>query len=123
MSTMRLQLRVRRGRVQFEQNGADDIRVIPRTLTELPALRGYLDTEVTRSSRRAPGAHSAANVAPFPSTRRRRPSTRRPSRRPFAPARTGAAVSPSPRRTRPRRNSPGRVPGGPGDAECARTSP
>lgn len=40
----RLQLRVGRGRVQFEQNGADDIRVIPETLTELPALRGYSDT-------------------------------------------------------------------------------
>ncbi|MET9038260.1 family 2B encapsulin nanocompartment shell protein [Streptomyces mirabilis] len=40
----RLQLRVGRGRVQFEQNGADDIRVIPETLTELPALRGYCDT-------------------------------------------------------------------------------
>ncbi|MFK0019893.1 family 2B encapsulin nanocompartment shell protein [Streptomyces sp. NPDC090798] len=40
----RLQLRVGRGRVQFEQNGADDIRVIPETLTELPALRGYADT-------------------------------------------------------------------------------
>ncbi|MFE3883790.1 family 2B encapsulin nanocompartment shell protein [Streptomyces lydicus] len=39
----RLQLRVGRGRVQFEQNGADDIRVIPQTLTELPALRGYDD--------------------------------------------------------------------------------
>lgn len=42
----RLQLRVGRGRVEFEQNGADDIRVIPRTLTELPALRGYDDGEV-----------------------------------------------------------------------------
>lgn len=42
----RLQLRVGRGRVEFEQNGADDIRVIPRTLTELPALRGYADLEV-----------------------------------------------------------------------------
>ncbi|MFD8221587.1 family 2B encapsulin nanocompartment shell protein [Streptomyces sp. NPDC059697] len=40
----RLQLRVGRGRVQFEQNGADDIKVIPETLTELPALRGYSDT-------------------------------------------------------------------------------
>ncbi|MGW1793233.1 family 2B encapsulin nanocompartment shell protein [Streptomyces tubercidicus] len=44
----RLQLRVGRGRVQFEQNGADDIRVIPQTLTELPALRGYSDTEVLK---------------------------------------------------------------------------
>ncbi|MFH9247943.1 family 2B encapsulin nanocompartment shell protein [Streptomyces lydicus] len=44
----RLQLRVGRGRVEFEQNGADDIRVIPRTLTELPALRGYDDGEVLK---------------------------------------------------------------------------
>ncbi|MCX4853034.1 family 2B encapsulin nanocompartment shell protein [Streptomyces canus] len=44
----RLQLRVGRGRVQFEQNGADDIRVIPQTLTELPTLRGYSDTEVLK---------------------------------------------------------------------------
>ncbi|MCK7625904.1 cyclic nucleotide-binding domain-containing protein [Streptomyces sp. RS10V-4] len=44
----RLQLRVGRGRVQFEQNGADDIRVIPHTLTELPVLRGYDDLDVLR---------------------------------------------------------------------------
>ncbi|MFF8311489.1 family 2B encapsulin nanocompartment shell protein [Streptomyces lydicus] len=44
----RLQLRVGRGRVEFEQNGADDIRVVPRTLTELPALRGYDDGEVLK---------------------------------------------------------------------------
>jgi CRP-like cAMP-binding protein len=44
----RLQLRVGRGRVQFEQNGADDVRVIPETLTELPALRGYSDLGVLR---------------------------------------------------------------------------
>ncbi|MGW2516757.1 family 2B encapsulin nanocompartment shell protein [Streptomyces sp. NPDC001617] len=44
----RLQLRIGRGRVQFEQNGADDIKVIPETLTELPVLRGYSDTEVLR---------------------------------------------------------------------------
>jgi hypothetical protein len=44
----RLQLRVGRGRVQFEQNGADDIKVIPQTLTELPVLRGYPDTEVLK---------------------------------------------------------------------------
>ncbi|MFD0053873.1 family 2B encapsulin nanocompartment shell protein [Streptomyces sp. NPDC127168] len=42
----RLRLRVGRGRVQFEHNGADDVRVIPRTLTELPVLRGYADQEV-----------------------------------------------------------------------------
>ncbi|QKW05095.1 cyclic nucleotide-binding domain-containing protein [Streptomyces sp. NA04227] len=44
----RLQLRIGRGRVQFEQNGADDVRVIPQTLTELPVLRGYEDTEVLK---------------------------------------------------------------------------
>ncbi|MEU9991164.1 family 2B encapsulin nanocompartment shell protein [Streptomyces sp. NPDC007971] len=44
----RLQLRTGRGRVHFEQNGADDIRVIPETLTELPILRGYPDTDVLR---------------------------------------------------------------------------
>ncbi|MEU7415488.1 family 2B encapsulin nanocompartment shell protein [Streptomyces antibioticus] len=41
----RLQLKVGRDRVQFEQNGGDDVRVVPRTLTELPALRGYSDDE------------------------------------------------------------------------------
>ncbi|SES42867.1 hypothetical protein SAMN04487983_10537 [Streptomyces sp. yr375] len=30
-------------RVQFEQNGGDDIRVIRETLTEPPVLRGYSD--------------------------------------------------------------------------------
>ncbi|MFI6369378.1 family 2B encapsulin nanocompartment shell protein [Streptomyces sp. NPDC050546] len=44
----RLTLRLGRGRVQFEQNGADDIRVIPQTLTELPVLRGYSDGEVLK---------------------------------------------------------------------------
>jgi CRP-like cAMP-binding protein len=44
----RLQLRVGRGRVEFDQNGADDVRVIPETLTELPALHGYSDTGVLR---------------------------------------------------------------------------
>ncbi|MBC2905688.1 family 2B encapsulin nanocompartment shell protein [Streptomyces cupreus] len=44
----RLQLRIGRGRVQFEQNGADDVKVIPQTLTELPVLRGYRDTEVLK---------------------------------------------------------------------------
>ena len=44
----RLQLRIGRGRVQFEQNGADDIKVIPETLTELPVLRGYPDIGVLR---------------------------------------------------------------------------
>lgn len=44
----RLQLRSGRGRVHFEQNGADDIRVVPETLTELPVLRGYDDLDVLR---------------------------------------------------------------------------
>ncbi|GAA3126993.1 family 2B encapsulin nanocompartment shell protein [Streptomyces echinatus] len=44
----RLQLRTGRGRVHFEQNGADDIRVVPETLTELPILRGYADLDVLR---------------------------------------------------------------------------
>lgn len=44
----RLQLSVGRGRVRFEQNGADDVRIVPETLTELPPLRGYADTEVLR---------------------------------------------------------------------------
>ncbi|MGJ5749361.1 cyclic nucleotide-binding protein [Streptomyces puniciscabiei] len=44
----RLTLRAGRGRVHFEQNGADDIRVIPQTLTELPILRGYPDVDVLR---------------------------------------------------------------------------
>ncbi|MEU9479334.1 family 2B encapsulin nanocompartment shell protein [Streptomyces sp. NPDC048191] len=42
----RLTLRTGRGRVSFEQNGGDDIRVIPQTLTELPILRGYDDLDV-----------------------------------------------------------------------------
>ncbi|MDX3381972.1 family 2B encapsulin nanocompartment shell protein [Streptomyces niveiscabiei] len=44
----RLQLTVGRGRVRFEHNGADDVRIIPETLTELPPLRGYGDVEVLR---------------------------------------------------------------------------
>ncbi|MFK0294647.1 family 2B encapsulin nanocompartment shell protein [Streptomyces sp. NPDC090442] len=44
----RLTLRIGRGRVQFEHNGADDIKVIPETLTELPVLRGYDEPEVLR---------------------------------------------------------------------------
>ncbi|MDX2529070.1 family 2B encapsulin nanocompartment shell protein [Streptomyces europaeiscabiei] len=44
----RLQLRIGRGRVQFDQNGADDVKVIPQTLTELPALRGYSDLAALR---------------------------------------------------------------------------
>jgi hypothetical protein len=44
----RLQLNVGRGRVQFDQNGGDDIKVIPETLTELPVLRGYDDIGVLK---------------------------------------------------------------------------
>lgn len=44
----RLQLSVGRGRVQFDQNGGDDIKVIPETLTELPVLRGYDDIDVLK---------------------------------------------------------------------------
>ncbi|HTJ67319.1 MAG TPA: family 2B encapsulin nanocompartment shell protein [Actinospica sp.] len=42
----RLVLEAGRGRVAFEQNGADDVRVIPETLRELPILRGFPDDEV-----------------------------------------------------------------------------
>ncbi|MBR7826226.1 cyclic nucleotide-binding domain-containing protein [Actinospica sp. MGRD01-02] len=39
----RLSLAVGRGRVGFEVNGADDVRIIPDTLRELPILRGFPD--------------------------------------------------------------------------------
>jgi hypothetical protein len=39
----RLTVGVGRGRVAFEQNGADDVRIIPQTLRELPTLRGFPD--------------------------------------------------------------------------------
>ena len=39
----RLSLAVGRGRVAFVQNGADDVRIIPETLREIPALRGFGD--------------------------------------------------------------------------------
>ncbi|NUP53545.1 MAG: cyclic nucleotide-binding domain-containing protein [Catenulispora sp.] len=39
----RLTLAVGRGRVAFVQNGADDIRIIPETLREIPAMRGFAD--------------------------------------------------------------------------------
>ncbi|QIS21504.1 family 2B encapsulin nanocompartment shell protein [Nocardia terpenica] len=42
----RLSFRRGRGRVSFVQSGADDIRVIPQTLTEIPILRGYQDVDV-----------------------------------------------------------------------------
>ncbi|MGW3469406.1 family 2B encapsulin nanocompartment shell protein [Saccharopolyspora sp. NPDC000995] len=41
----RLQVKVGRGRVSFLQEGSD-VRIIPHTLTELSALRGYNDTGV-----------------------------------------------------------------------------
>ncbi|WP_338071324.1 family 2B encapsulin nanocompartment shell protein [Actinomadura bangladeshensis] len=37
----RLKLAVGSGRVSFVQAGADDVRIIPETLTELPLLRGF----------------------------------------------------------------------------------
>jgi CRP-like cAMP-binding protein len=40
----RLKLEVGRGRVGFVQTGADDVRIVPETLTELPLLRGFGDT-------------------------------------------------------------------------------
>ncbi|MEZ0069615.1 hypothetical protein ABIA32_005662 [Streptacidiphilus sp. MAP12-20] len=40
----RLSLAVGRGRVDFVQNGADDVRIIPETLREIPALRDVEDT-------------------------------------------------------------------------------
>ncbi|RAY12626.1 Crp/Fnr family transcriptional regulator [Actinomadura craniellae] len=39
----RLTLTAGRGRVEFVQTGADDVRIIPGTLTELPLLRGFAD--------------------------------------------------------------------------------
>jgi len=39
----RLKLAVGRGRVGFVQTGADDVRIVPETLTELPLLRGFGD--------------------------------------------------------------------------------
>ena len=42
----RLTLSVDRGRVAFEINGSDDVRVVPGTLRELPMLRGFPDDGV-----------------------------------------------------------------------------
>lgn len=42
----RLSLAVGRGRVEFVLNGADDVRIVPRTLARLPTLRGYDDEDV-----------------------------------------------------------------------------
>ena len=49
----RLKLAVGRGRVGFVQTGADDVRIVPQTLAELPLLRGFGDTALlTDLSRR-----------------------------------------------------------------------
>jgi CRP-like cAMP-binding protein len=40
----RLRLGVGHGRVEFIQAGADDVRIVPETLAELPLLRGFGDT-------------------------------------------------------------------------------
>ncbi|MGN9847169.1 family 2B encapsulin nanocompartment shell protein [Nonomuraea sp. H19] len=42
----RLTHKVGRGRVSVAQSGADDVRIIPETLTELPALRGFPGRDV-----------------------------------------------------------------------------
>ncbi|MFD7435966.1 family 2B encapsulin nanocompartment shell protein [Streptomyces sp. NPDC059861] len=55
----RLQLRAGEGRVHFEHNGADDVRVIPQTLTELPVLRGYSDHDVLQE---IAGRHTVREV-------------------------------------------------------------
>jgi hypothetical protein len=67
----RLKLAVGRGRVAFVQTGADDVRLIPETLTELPLLRGFGDTALlTDLARRfvvrhfAPGEVIAETGAP-----------------------------------------------------------
>jgi CRP-like cAMP-binding protein len=39
----RLSLAVGRGRVAFVQSGADDIRIVPETLREIPVMRGFGD--------------------------------------------------------------------------------
>jgi len=42
----RLHLAVGRGRVAFVQSGADDIRIIPETLREIPVMRDFGDDEL-----------------------------------------------------------------------------
>lgn len=42
----RLTHAVGRGRVSFVQSGADDVRILAPTLTELPVLKGYSDAQV-----------------------------------------------------------------------------
>ncbi|MGI8306338.1 family 2B encapsulin nanocompartment shell protein [Saccharopolyspora hattusasensis] len=56
----RLQIKVGRGRVSFLQEGAD-VRIIPHTLTELSALRGYRDTGVLE---RLAGLFTVRQVTP-----------------------------------------------------------
>jgi CRP-like cAMP-binding protein len=42
----RLALAVGRGRVRFIQNGADDVRIVPETMREIPVLREFSDDAV-----------------------------------------------------------------------------
>ncbi|MBB5159631.1 family 2B encapsulin nanocompartment shell protein [Saccharopolyspora phatthalungensis] len=56
----RLQIKVGRGRVSFIQEGTD-VRIIPQTLTELSALRGYTDTSVLE---RLAGLFTVRQVTP-----------------------------------------------------------
>lgn len=56
----RLQIKVGRGRVSFIQEGTD-VRIIPHTLTELSALRGYTDTDVLE---RLAGLFTVRQVTP-----------------------------------------------------------
>ncbi|WP_406675260.1 family 2B encapsulin nanocompartment shell protein [Nonomuraea sp. N2-4H] len=42
----RLSHRIGRGRVAVAHDGADDVRIVPETLTEIPALRGFGDAGV-----------------------------------------------------------------------------
>jgi hypothetical protein len=59
------------GRVRFVQTGADDVRIVPETLTELPMLRGFGDTALLADLARrfvvrhfAPGEVIAETGAP-----------------------------------------------------------
>ncbi|MFB9622671.1 family 2B encapsulin nanocompartment shell protein [Nonomuraea helvata] len=60
----RLTHRVGRGRVSVVLNGADDVRIIPETLSELPPLRGFDDLEMLRAiaSTFAPREFQAGDV-------------------------------------------------------------
>lgn len=44
----RLSLKVGKGRVSFVKTGADDVKVISETLTEIPVLRGFEDAALLR---------------------------------------------------------------------------